>query len=422
MDFTSTTPVSAPSTDAPDVTAVAAVSAYAAPPVWVLGIGYAPVGIGGAVTLMALPQLLAAQRVPEPIIASLTAFALAPGFVAFIFGPLLDWRFRRKSYAIAFTLMGGVGLFAALMSTGNLTAVAFWEFFSMLAISIGSCAVGGWFSDLIPKENAGKLGAWFTAWNIGSGGITAMFAVNLIRATSFPFGAVVLGALGASAVLLFILLPCRAADGRLAHESVKAFASDVASTLRSRSILWSLLLFLSPTASFALTNVIAGLGRDFSTSEHTVGLMVGVGAMIAGIFGSLAMPKVERWISPRTLYLVIGLVGALATMLILLLPRDPFAFAVAVLSENVCQSAGFAVVYAITLRTIGQDNPLAATQFSLLSSAMCLPLTYMQVLDGEGYALGHVQGAFLMDAGVSGAASVLLMAVFWKFRSIIPRD
>lgn len=417
VDLLSTTPDSAPAVGLIDVTPPAEPKL---PPVWLLGMGYVPVGVGSAVTLMALPQLLAAQRVPEPIIASITALALAPGFVAFIFGPLLDWRFRRKTYAIIFTLLGGIGLAAALLSTGNLAAVGFWGFFAMLAISIGSGAVGGWFSTLISKEDAGKLGAWFTACNIGSGGICTMFAVDLIRATSFVFGAVVFGILGASAVLLFVLLPCKPADGRLAHESLKAFASDVASTLRSRSILWSLLLFLSPAASFALTNVIAGLGRDFSTSEQTVGVLVGLGGMIAGVIGSLAMPKLERYIPPRFLYLSIGLVGAFGTLLILLLPRLPFAFTVAVLSENVCQSAAFAVAYAITLRAVGQNNPLAATQFALLASAMCLPLTYMQVLDGQGYALGHVQGAFLMDAGISGGASIVLMIVLRKFRRFIP--
>jgi MFS transporter, PAT family, beta-lactamase induction signal transducer AmpG len=392
------------------------------PPVWVLGMAYVPVGVGGAVTLISMPQLLSALRVPEADIATLTAWALLPGFVCFIFGPLLDWRFRRKSYAIAFTLLGGAGLTVALLSTGSLAMLSFWEFFAQLAISIGANAVGGWFSTIVHRDDAGKLGAWFTAWNIGAGGLTCVFAVDLIRATSMPFGAAVLGILGASAVVLFAVLPCKPADGRLAHESVKAFATDVASILKSRSVLWSMLLFLSPAASFALTNVLGGLGRDFSTPEQTVGLVAGVGGMLAGVFGSLAMPRIEKRIHPRFLYLAIGIVGAAGTLVILLLPRQPFTFALAVLNENVCQAAGFAVVYAIILRTIGKNNPLAATQFSLLSSAMCLPLTYMQVLDGRGYAIGGVGGAFIMDAAISGTASLVLMALFRRFRRIIPPD
>ena len=84
------------------------------------------------------------------------------------------------------------------------------------------------------------------------------------------------------------------------------------------------------------------------------------------------------------------------------------------------QAAAFSVGNAIILRSIGADSPLAATQFSLLISAVGIPLTYMQVLDGQGYAMGSLRGAFLMDAGVSGLACLVLAAVFWRFKAQIP--
>ncbi len=389
-------------------------------PIWAMGFGWAPVGVGGAVTLMAIPQLLSALQVPEAKVAALTAFALAPGFVAFLFGPLLDWRFRRKSYAICGYLLGGLGLVMALLSLSNLAALAFWEFLAQLSISVGSCALGGWFSSLVPKTQSGALGAWMTVWNIGMGGATAMVAVPLIRGTSLEIGALLLGVWSTAAIILLAFLPCKAADGRLAHESIKAFASDVAAILKQPIVLWTLLIFLSPVASFTLTNVVGGLGRDFSTSEQTVSLLLGVGAVIAGIVGSLAMPLVERWVAPRNLYLWLGLIGAIGSTLIIFGARTPLSFAIAVLHENIFQAAAFAVGYAIILRTIGPDDPLAATQYSLLFSASCLPLTYMQVADAQGYGLGGVSGAFLMDAGISAAACPVLFAVLRRFRRLIP--
>jgi len=389
-------------------------------PIWLLGFGWAPVGVGGAVTLLAMPQLLSAMHVPEAQVAALTAFALAPGFVAFLFGPLLDWRFRRKSYAIGFYLLGGLGLVMSLLSESNLSALAFWEFTAQLAISVGACALGGWFSSLVPKAQSGALGAWMTVWNIGIGGATAVVAVPLIRATSLTTGALLLGLWSTAAVILLVFLPCKPADGRLAHESIKAFAGDVAAILKKRIVLWTLLIFLSPAASFALTNVVGGLGRDFSTSEQTVSLLLGFGAIIAGVIGSLAMPLVERWVAPRNLYLWVGLVGAIGTALIILLPRTPLSYGIAAMHECIFQAAAFSVCYAIILRTIGPDDPLAATQFSLLSSAFCLPLTYMQVADAQGYAMGGVTGAFMMDAIISAAACLLLLAIFHHYRRIIP--
>ena len=93
----------------------------------------------------------------------------------------------------------------------------------------------------------------------------------------------------------------------------------------------------------------------------------------------------------------------------------------AALGENVFQAASFSVGNMIVLRTIGHDNPLAATQFGLLNSAGSLPLMYMQYIDGQAYgAMGGVNGAFLADAGVSGAACVTLALVLWFWRRRIP--
>jgi PAT family beta-lactamase induction signal transducer AmpG len=132
------------------------------------------------------------------------------------------------------------------------------------------------------------------------------------------------------------------------------------------------------------------------------------------------MPVIERFVAPRNLYLWVGLIGAIGSALIIALPRIPLSYGIAAMHESIFQAAAFSVCYAIILRTIGPDDPLAATQFSLLSSAFCLPLTYMQVIDAQGYALGGVSGAFLMDATISGAACLALLAIFHHFRRIIP--
>jgi hypothetical protein len=45
----------------------------------------------------------------------------------------------------------------------------------------------------------------------------------------------------------------------------------------------------------------------------------------------------------------------------------------------------------------------------------------MQFIDGHAYgALGGVNGSFLADAGVSGAACVVLALILWTCRRWIP--
>jgi MFS transporter, PAT family, beta-lactamase induction signal transducer AmpG len=85
-------------------------------------------------------------------------------------------------------------------------------------------------------------------------------------------------------------------------------------------------------------------------------------------------------------------------------------FAVATLGEQVFQSLAIACSVAICFEAIGQNNPLAATNFSLLSSAYGFAISYMLAVDGWGYGLGKVSGAFLVDA-ICGIAACVLMGI-----------
>jgi PAT family beta-lactamase induction signal transducer AmpG len=391
------------------------------PPTWLMGAGFLPLGVSGAVMLLTTPQLLAGDHVPEPVIATVTAIALSPSFLSFALAPMLDWRFSRKAYAIVFAAVGGLCSFAALLAMRQLFLLTLLLFIGNMAISLGVAAVGGWFGNLTETERKGRLGAWFTVYNIAGGGIASAVAIPLLRDLPYAVGAAVLGLGVVSALPLYILTPCPPADGRLARESFSAFAREVLALLRQPTVLWTLLLFLLPSASFALTNILGGVGQDFHTSERLVALIGGAGVAIAGVFGSLLVPPLANLVPPRPLYLLIGIAGAAFSLLLVILPRTPLIFGLAELGENVFQAAAFATGYVIILRTIGQNNPLAATQFGLLLAATCLPLTYMQTLDGQGYAANGLAGAFITDAGLSGGVCILLAMLFWALRRRIPK-
>jgi MFS transporter, PAT family, beta-lactamase induction signal transducer AmpG len=378
------------------------------PPIWLMGFGFLPLGVFGSIMLITTPQLLAALHVPEPQIASVEAIGLLPGFGCFVLGPLLDWRYSRRFYAIVFAAFGAICTFGALLATRQLAWVSALLFAGNLSISLCVAAVGGWFGSLLPAEDKSALGAWFTVANLGGGGLIAGMSIYLLRDLPYALGAGIIGLLVMAAVPLYLAIPCPPADCRLASESFRDFVRDVLALLRDRTVLWILLLFAMPSASFALTNVLGGLGRDYHTSEKMVGLIGGAGVAVAGVVGSLATPKLAEKIPPLPLYLLVGLAGAVFTLSLIPLPRTSATFGLALLGENIFQAAAFSVANIITLRTIGEDNPLAATQFGLLTAATVLPLTYMQMADGQAYGVGGVAGGFMADALISGAACLLL--------------
>ena len=129
------------------------------------------------------------------------------------------------------------------------------------------------------------------------------------------------------------------------------------------------------------------------------------------------MPVFAKKMRLRPLYLMTGVVGALFTTGLLLLPRSPGSFTLAVVGENVFQSLAITCSIAISFETIGRNNPLAATNFAIFAAAYNVPITYMLVVDGWGYGRAGVTGAFAADAGVGVAACALMgLMLLWVNR------
>jgi PAT family beta-lactamase induction signal transducer AmpG len=391
------------------------------PPIWLLGLGFWPLGVNGALLLITMPQLLAAQHAPASRIASITAMALAPGFVSFLLAPLLDWRFSRRTWAIVFTFLTGFGCAAAFFFVRRLALLPGFFFLSNLGAYLVAAACGGWFGEIVQRERHAALGAWFATINIASGGLAAAVAIPFFRSMPDPLGAVMLGGTNLLALPIFLTTPCAPANLQLAREGVLAFARDVARVVRRPIVLWTLLLFLSPATAFALTNSLSGFAGEFHTGEAMAGLIAGAGVCVAGVLGSLLAPRLGSKLRPRALYIALGLFGAAFSFLLIVLPRTPVMFGLAMLGENIFQAAAFAVSNAIALDSLGEDNPLAATQFGLLFASSVAPLTYMQIIDGAAFTAHGLNGGLFTDALLTVSASLVLTLILRAFRAAVAK-
>ena len=364
------------------------------PPVWLLGFTNATFGMFGGFSVVTVAEMLAAQGVSGDRIASIVAVILSPGVWIFLVAPLLDVRFSRRAYALVFSGLAAIcvavtvifrthiGLVEAVMVTGS------------ICVGLVQGAVGGWMGSLIRQEDDGPLGAWFAVSNTGAGGVMMVIAGELIHRLSPILAGLVLGAMILLPSLLYLYIPSIPPDARLASESFRQFFRDIFALLKRREVLIALTLFLLPSSSFALTNVLGGIGQDFSATERMVSLFGGVGSAVAGVVGSLLLPPLARRLALRPLYLAIGIAGGLFTLSLLLLPHTPLTFGIAITGENLFQALAFAASNAITFETMGQGNPLAATQFSLLVAATNLPIIYMGFVDGAAYKWHAVSGQF----------------------------
>ncbi|HEX7340806.1 MAG TPA: MFS transporter [Rhodanobacteraceae bacterium] len=390
-------------------------------PIWLMGLTMLPFGMLTGLTLFTVPQLLATQHVPEAEIAGLTALAGSPMFWSFLVCPILDVRFQRRTYA----LIGAI-IAAALVpvTLWNIHHLALFGVLLLVANFASMCmgnALGGWFSTVIKREDESRLSAWMTVGNICGFGLLVAVAIALIHALTLPVAAVVLGIAQLVPLVIYLFIPSSAPGTQLARDSFVQFFAAIGGLFKQRKFLVALAMFLLPSASFSLTNVLGGLGSGFHASAQTIAFAGGTGALVAGAVGSLLLPRLAKHAPLRPLYLGIGFVGAAFTLSLLLLPHQPSTFVVAVLGENVFQSLGITCSFAIAFETIGAGNPLASTIFSVLTAAGNLPIDYMVAVDGHAYAWHGLAGSFMIDAGLGIISCALLTLMLLWLRTKKPK-
>ena len=384
-------------------------------PVWLMGLTNMVFGMYAGIMVISMPQLLSARRVPEATIAAMTAVMISPGFWTFLVSPVLDVRFSRRWYSMMTAVLVAAALVLALLNLDDLALVETLLCAGFFFANLYQSALGGWLASIVTGVEQHALSVWVTIANIAGGGAMAVAAAELVQNLSPTSAALLLGGAILLPTAVFPWMQAPAADRQLARESFPKFFGEVVKLLKRPEVLIAVALFAAPAATFSLTNFLSGLARDFRASIHFVGLVGGGGVFLGGIVGCCAFRFIDRLMPLRFLYLAIGIAGSIFTLALILLPRTPATFAIALIGENLFQALAFTAAVAIAFETIGRNNPLAATTYCLLVSASNVPITYMLLVDGAGYAGNGVVGSYAADAGLSLLAFLLLGGLLIRY-------
>lgn len=392
------------------------------PALWILSLPVLPFGIMFGFTVVTLPQMLAAQGVPGGHIAESVAVITSPTFWGFLISPILDVHFRRRTFAIAFAIIGALAAGFTVLHHSSLLMVDAVMLTAFFSLSLYMFAIGGWTGALIRKDQDSRLASWNTIFEVGGGSVGLLLNGYLVQHLSGLLLAIIISLEFLLPILLFPLIPAPPPNGRLASESFTRFICEVASLFQRHEVLVALPLFLLPSASFALSNTLGGWGDAFHADPAFVSTITAICGVLAGTLGPALVPLLAKRIKLRPLYLTIGCVGAAFTLTVLLLPRAPWTFGLVFFGETIFQAAALATSIAITYEIIGPDNPLASTIFALLFAAASFPIDYMEFVDGHGYDWAGVNGAFLADACLSILACTFLAIVLRKWLFTSPQE
>ena len=361
--------------------------------------------------IVTLPQMLVAHGTPEGRAAIAVAIILSPMIWNFVLAPILDVRFRRRTYALVFGVVAAIATAFTVIHHDALIEVEAVMLAGFLSLCMFQSAIGGWVGSLIEKGHDSRLGAWSGIYNFAGNGLGILISGYATQHFPPTAAAALILAAVLCPLIVFRAIPAPAPAKTLAAQNFRRFGRDVTLLLKRREFLVALALFALPSASFALTNALGAWSGSFHVTPSSTSIIGGAGIILGSIAGCAIVPPIARHISLRPLYLSIGFVGATFTLGLLLLPHLSATFALAFIGENFFQAAAVATALAIIFEVIGPDNPLAATVFALLSCALNLPIDYMELLDAGGFDWHGIAGAFIVDAVTSASACVLLAVV-----------
>ena len=395
----------------------ATAAADTAPPrlVWLMCFTNLSYGFGYAAVLLTMGQMLRERGMAQSDVSTLVSLALLASLFAFLLAPVLDTMVSRRTWATWLLVTISVGLVVLFRLPAHSPLVRVMMPLLALSLSMYTTSLGGWLGAGLPKSADKTVATWFNIANGSGFGAGALVQYPLVHSLPGVWGPLAIGALVLLPGVLFPLLPLPDAGRNAVRESFGRLGHDILKLVRMKHVLRILLLFLLPCASFALTNTVGSLGSDFATPAHIVDLSNGVGTWAMAVVAGLATQQLIRRVHPLPAYVGIGIIGALFTLVMALMPHIAVFYVIVVLGENAAQSAAFTAQNAVVFGSIVEGSPLAATQFGLLSQAAATPLTYMQFLDGQGYnlpgAFHGVLGTFFVDAGVSVTACLLVLPI-----------
>jgi PAT family beta-lactamase induction signal transducer AmpG len=381
-----------------------------------MGLAHATFGFVAVFSTAAVPILLRGQGVGVEKITQIVTLATSPMFWVFLLSPVMDVWVSRRVYTVLFACVAAVCLGLALVSMKHLVLFTVVLVLANMASNLYHYALNSWLTERMETRHYAQVGAVTQIANLGAGGVFSGVTIWTVRTLPLTLAAAVLALLVLMPMMLTVFLPAAQWPTRTAREVFRTFFRDLYTLCKRQRCRYGLLVFLAPVCSFALP--FGALGSEFHVPERWVATLTGPLAGVMCGVGCLGAILFCRWIKGRTVYVLTGLVAAVVTGAMMLLPHTMAVFAVGGVLYMFLQGVNYASFTAVLYEIVGRDNPLRGTQIGLLSAASNLPISLMTWADGVGFGRGGVQGMLGVDTFVALAFCVPVLVFFARVRRL----
>jgi MFS transporter, PAT family, beta-lactamase induction signal transducer AmpG len=388
------------------------------PAPWLFSLLILPLGIVVVgFNFTAFPLLLAQAGVPVDRIASISSIINLPGVIGFLFAPVVDIKFRRRTWLVLASF--GTALFACLyfplIGASHLVLMTALILAGGLITFLVAAACGGLIVKTLSESAQSKAAAWIMAGQLGGGAFGAAVILWLaVRVPIATVGVCVAALVAAPGLLAFTIpepLPESSAwfQGRLPQIGKELWA-----VVRSPVRRWSTLLLLAPGATGAAQTLLPAVASHYGVGTSGVMWMNGVGGGVMLALGSLSGSLIPGDWDRRLTYATAGLTNAIAAIVLLAANRPSVYLAgtaLYLLTQGLCWARSIALMVEI----VGVETRDASTLYSVLNAIVTIPLLYMIRLDGLGFSRFGTHGLLWTDAAANLLVFAVVVAVFLAY-------
>jgi PAT family beta-lactamase induction signal transducer AmpG len=378
-----------------------------------------PTGISQGFITIALPWVLKQHGFSVAAIAGIVALGLSANLWRFLWGPVVDMTLSlRKWYWISFaassiTLMLLCYIPYEIRHSGLLTITLF---ISQVAATFLMMPTTAYMAKCVPTNRKGSAGGWYQAGNLAGTGLGGGVGLWLAGHFSMPVTGMILCivSLGFSLVIQ-LLKDIPAEQGKRLGRELVALGKDIIALVKIPLALLTILLICMPIGSGAAANLWSAIATDWKTDANTVALVTGIISGIVSTVGCVVGGiMVDRW-GVWSGYLASGAVCAVVTIIMAILPMEPYVFIGGVLAYTFGLGLINAAFTAVILLAIGKKN--AATKYALLSSFGNLPVVYMTAFNGWSHDHYNSRYMLLAEAVIGFAFILISLFIIRKMQS-----
>lgn len=387
------------------------------PRAWLFGLAAAPYGSFNGLVAVGLPYVLHQHGIPVDRIAAIEAVVQAPAIWFFLWGPIVDVRFGRRTWLVLLSTVTAAFV-AASFAAGAASSLRWVTVFLVVASVFCqpvSSAVGGLAAESVPEEKRGITAGWSQAGIFGAGVFAG--AAMIWASGHVPLGVagiVATASIIAPSIAAFAIPEPVRPPTSLALNAARMYR-DLRATLARREVWLGFLFFASPIGAGALMGLFTAVSSDFRASTNTVELVVLLGGVLTpagALVGGWTCDRIDRWLA----YPIAGFAAAAAAGIMTVAPLSPTTFVLGAAVYAMTLGFAYAAFMTLALELMGAGSPASGTRFTLFMAAVNIPVVYMLRVDGWGQARFGVRGMLAADAISNGAFAVLLLILLYGSR------